>query len=108
METIPATYGFPMPNEGYLPAVKKLCERYDALYIADEVQTGLMRTGVMWGISKYGVEPDIMVIGKGITGGIYPISCCVVSAKHARLAEAGWLRPHVDGRRRRDRLHRRA
>ncbi|MGI9493230.1 MAG: aminotransferase class III-fold pyridoxal phosphate-dependent enzyme, partial [Geminicoccaceae bacterium] len=49
METIPATYGFPMPHEGYLPDVKKLCERYDALYIADEVQTGLMRTGVMWG-----------------------------------------------------------
>ncbi|NMM43633.1 aspartate aminotransferase family protein [Rhodospirillaceae bacterium KN72] len=79
METIPATYGFPMPNEGYLPSVKKLCERYDALYIADEVQTGFMRTGDMWGITRYGVTPDIMVIGKGVTGGIYPISCCVVS-----------------------------
>ncbi len=79
METIPATYGFPMPHEGYLPAVKSLCERYDALYIADEVQTGLMRTGELWGITKYGVTPDIMVIGKGITGGMYPISCCVVN-----------------------------
>ncbi|HHI81880.1 MAG TPA: aspartate aminotransferase family protein, partial [Rhizobiales bacterium] len=59
METIPATYGFPMPEEGYLPSVKQLCERYDALYIADEVQTGLMRTGEMWGITKYGVTPDI-------------------------------------------------
>ncbi|MGI9489593.1 MAG: aspartate aminotransferase family protein [Geminicoccaceae bacterium] len=77
METIPATYGFPMPHEGYLPNVKKLCERYDALYIADEVQTGLMRTGVMWGITKYGVEPDLLVTGKAITGGIYPISCCI-------------------------------
>ncbi len=81
METIPATYGFPMPEEGYLPAVKSLCERYDALYIADEVQTGLMRTGQMWGITRYGVTPDIMVIGKGITGGMYPISCCVVSER---------------------------
>ncbi len=81
METIPATYGFPMPHEGYLPAVKKLCERYDALYIADEVQTGLMRTGQLWGITRYGVTPDIMVIGKGITGGMYPISCCVVSER---------------------------
>ena len=81
METIPATYGFPMPLEGYLPAVKQLCERYDALYIADEVQTGLMRTGSLWGITKYGVTPDIMVIGKGITGGMYPISCCVVSER---------------------------
>jgi len=81
METIPATYGFPMPHEGYLPAVKSLCERYDALYIADEVQTGLMRTGKLWGITKYGVTPDIMVIGKGITGGMYPISCCVVNER---------------------------
>jgi acetylornithine/succinyldiaminopimelate/putrescine aminotransferase len=81
METIPATYGFPMPHEGYLPSVKKLCERYDALYIADEVQTGLMRTGQLWGITRYGVTPDIMVIGKGITGGMYPISCCVVSER---------------------------
>ncbi len=81
METIPATYGFPMPHEGYLPAVKQLCERYDALYIADEVQTGLMRTGKMWGVDTYGITPDIMVIGKGITGGMYPISCCVVSER---------------------------
>ena len=81
METIPATYGFPMPHEGYLPSVKQLCERYDALYIADEVQTGLMRTGRLWGITKYGVVPDIMVIGKGITGGMYPISCCVVNER---------------------------
>ena len=81
METIPATYGFPMPHEEYLPAVKALCEKYDALYIADEVQTGLMRTGELWGISKFGVVPDIMVIGKGITGGMYPISCCVVNER---------------------------
>jgi acetylornithine/succinyldiaminopimelate/putrescine aminotransferase len=87
METIPATYGFPMPKEGYLPGVRKLTERYDALYIADEVQTGLMRCGTMWGITKYDVVPDMIVTGKGITGGIYPISCCIVSAKHA-----GWLK----------------
>ncbi len=86
METIPATYGFPMPKEGYLPGVKRLCERYDALYIADEVQTGFMRTGLMWGVMKYGIEPDIMVVGKAITGGIYPISAAIVSKKYA-----GWL-----------------
>ncbi len=81
METIPATYGFPMPHEEYLPSVKQLCERYDALYIADEVQTGFMRTGELWGITRYGVTPDIMVIGKGVTGGMYPISCCVVNER---------------------------
>ena len=87
METIPATYGFPMPQEGYLPGVKKLCERYDALYIADEVQTGLMRCGEMWGCTRYGVEPDIMVTGKGISGGMYPIACTLISEKCA-----GWLK----------------
>ena len=86
METIPATYGFPMPEEGYLPAVKALCERYDALYIADEVQTGLMRTGEMWGCTKYGVVPDIMVTGKGISGGMYPIACVLISESCG-----GWL-----------------
>jgi acetylornithine/succinyldiaminopimelate/putrescine aminotransferase len=79
LETIPATYGFPLPLPGYLAAVKDLCERYGALYIADEVQTGLLRTGEMWAISKAGVEPDILVTGKAITGGMYPISCTVVS-----------------------------
>jgi len=87
METIPATYGFPMPHEGYLPTVKKLCERYDALYIADEVQTGLMRCGTLWGITRYGVEPDILVTGKGISGGIYPIACVAVSEESGQ-----WLK----------------
>ncbi|GAB4302537.1 MAG: aminotransferase class III-fold pyridoxal phosphate-dependent enzyme [Roseovarius sp.] len=86
METIPATYGFPMPHEGYLPGVKALCEKYDAFYIADEVQTGLMRTGEMWGCMRYGVKPDIMVTGKGISGGMYPIACVLISERCS-----GWL-----------------
>jgi len=91
LETIPATYGFPLPEPGYLQGVKRLCERFGALYIADEVQTGLMRTGEMWGIAKSGVEPDIMVIGKGITGGMYPISCVVLSEEcSAWLKEDGF------------------
>ncbi|WP_028921262.1 aspartate aminotransferase family protein [Pseudonocardia acaciae] len=91
METIPATYGFPLPEPGYLEAVKTLCERYDALYIADEVQTGLMRTGEMWGIAKHGIEPDIMVIGKGISGGLYPISAVLVNERAgAWLSEDGF------------------
>ncbi|MFB6469110.1 aspartate aminotransferase family protein [Cytobacillus sp. Hz8] len=79
VETIPATYGFPLPNEGYLSSVKKLCEQYGALYIADEVQTGLMRTGKMWGIEHFGVKPDILVTSKGFSGGIYPIAATIVS-----------------------------
>ncbi|TRW88812.1 aspartate aminotransferase family protein [Mycolicibacterium sp. 018/SC-01/001] len=84
METIPATYGFPLPPAGYLEAVKGLCEQYDALYIADEVQTGLMRTGEMWGITKHGIEPDIMVTGKGLSGGMYPITATLLSERAAQ------------------------
>src|SRR6185436_4890921 len=81
IETIPATYGFPMPREGYLNACKALCEKHGAMYIADEVQTGLMRTGAMWGWQAYGVQPDIMVTAKGLSGGLYPISACLVNEK---------------------------
>ena len=49
------------------------------MYIADEVQTGLMRTGRMWGWQSYGVQPDIMVTAKGLSGGLYPISACLVN-----------------------------
>jgi putrescine aminotransferase len=90
METIPATYGFPMPQEGYLQACKALCEKHGTMYIADEVQTGLMRTGSMWGWQAYGVQPDIMVTAKGLSGGLYPISAALVNEK-----AGGWL--HVDG-----------
>jgi len=86
METIPATYGFPLPEPGYLETVKQLCERYGTLYIADEVQTGLMRTGELWGITKHGISPDILVTGKGISGGMYPIAAVLVSER-----AAGWL-----------------
>ena len=81
METIPATYGFPLPKEGYLKDVKKLCEKYGSLYIADEVQTGLMRSGKMWCIETYGVNPDIIVTSKGFSGGIYPISAVILNEK---------------------------
>ncbi|MGH6853781.1 MAG: aspartate aminotransferase family protein [Aestuariivirga sp.] len=86
METIPATLGFPMPEPGYLNACKALCEKYGTMYIADEVQTGLMRTGKMWGWQTYGIQPDIIVTAKGLTGGLYPISACLVNEK-----TGGWL-----------------
>jgi len=91
METIPATYGFPMPKPGYLKAIKEACEKVGTLYIADEVQTGLMRTGEMWGIETYGVSPDMLVTGKGLSGGIYPIAAVVVSEKAGQwLSEDGF------------------
>lgn len=84
METIPATYGFPLPPPGYLEAVKALTEKYGSLYIADEVQTGLMRTGELWGITKHGIAPDILVTGKGLSGGMYPITAALLSDRAAQ------------------------
>jgi acetylornithine/succinyldiaminopimelate/putrescine aminotransferase len=74
LETIPATGGVCLPEPEYLRAARAACDRSGALLIVDEVQTGLGRTGRLWAIEHYGVEPDIMVIGKGLSGGIYPIA----------------------------------
>jgi acetylornithine/succinyldiaminopimelate/putrescine aminotransferase len=73
-ETIPATLGMPVPDPDYYSKAKELCIKNGALFIVDEVQTGLGRTGKLWGIEHFGVTPDIMVIGKGLSGGIYPMS----------------------------------
>lgn len=90
-ETVPATYGFPVPPHGYLPAVKALCDEHGALYIADEVQTGLGRTGRLWGVETFGVQPDILVTGKGLSGGMYPIAATVIAPHAAQwLHENGW------------------
>jgi acetylornithine/succinyldiaminopimelate/putrescine aminotransferase len=71
--------------------VKELTERHGTLYIADEVQTGLMRTGEMWGITKHGIEPDIMVTGKGLSGGMYPIAAAMLGDRAAQwLDEDGF------------------
>ncbi len=87
IETIPATYGFPIPRTGYLHEIRELCKKYDVLYIADEVQTGLMRTGKLWGIEHEDVIPDMIVTAKGFGGGIYPIAATIVNDRCG-----AWLR----------------
>ncbi len=74
LETIPATLGMPIPPPGYLRQVRDLCAATNTLLILDEVQTGLGRTGKLWACDHDGVVPDIMVIGKGLSGGIYPMA----------------------------------
>lgn len=73
-ETIPATLGIAIPPEDFYAGVRRLCDHCGAVMIMDEVQTGLGRCGLAWGIDTYGVAPDIIVTGKGLSGGIYPIS----------------------------------
>lgn len=91
LETIPATIGFPVPEPGYLTGVRELCDRFGALYIADEVQTGLGRTGSLWAVQRFGVTPDILVTGKGLSGGLYPIAATLLSPRAgAWLEDDGW------------------
>jgi len=87
VETVPATFGFLMPTEGYLQDVRRVTEKYGVVYIADEVQTGLLRSGQVWCVDTYGVVPDIIVTGKGFGGGLYPIAAAIISERYA-----GWLK----------------
>jgi putrescine aminotransferase len=79
-ETVPATYGMPVADADFFPFVRDLCNRHGTLFIIDEVQTGLGRTGRLWGIEHYHTVPDILVVGKGLSGGIYPMAATCLSA----------------------------
>jgi putrescine aminotransferase len=74
LETIPATLGMPIAPPDYFAGLRALCDRHGALLIVDEVQSGLGRSGKLWAIEHWGVEPDILVAGKGLSGGVYPIA----------------------------------
>ena len=71
-ETIPATLGIAIPPEDFYAGVRRLCDRWSAVMIMDEVQTGLGRCGQVWGIDSYGVAPDIIVAGKGLSAASTP------------------------------------
>ncbi|MCK5538252.1 MAG: aspartate aminotransferase family protein [Bacteroidales bacterium] len=77
METVPATLGIVIPSIEYMFELRKLCTETGTLMIIDEVQTGLGRTGKLWGFEHYNIIPDIVVIGKGLSGGIYPITATI-------------------------------
>ncbi|HSI81098.1 MAG TPA: aminotransferase class III-fold pyridoxal phosphate-dependent enzyme [Solirubrobacterales bacterium] len=81
LEAIPATLGFPPPAPGYLAAVAEAARDSGTLLVVDEVQTGLGRTGTPWYWQQEGIEPDIVITGKGLGGGLYPISAALLSAK---------------------------
>lgn len=81
LEPIPATLGMPIPSPGYLAAVRDLCDAHGVVLAFDEVQTGLGRTGTIWCHQHDDVVPDIIVTGKGLSGGIYPITATLLSAE---------------------------
>lgn len=85
LEAVPATLGMPVPEPGYMAAVAGLCAERGALFVLDEIQTGLGRTGTLWAADQYGVIPDIITTGKGLSGGIYPIAATCYRAEHDRI-----------------------
>jgi acetylornithine/succinyldiaminopimelate/putrescine aminotransferase len=79
LESIPATLGFPLPEPGYMRAVGELAHEAGALLILDEVQTGLGRTGTNWYFEQEGVVPDMVIVGKALGGGLYPVSATLIT-----------------------------
>jgi len=74
VEPIQGEAGVVLPDDGYLKGVRDLCSKYNVLFIADEIQTGLARTGKMLACDHEGVRPDILILGKALSGGTLPIS----------------------------------
>jgi len=79
VEPIQGEAGVVIPDDGYLKAVRDLCNKYNVLFIADEIQTGLARTGKMLACDHENVKPDILILGKALSGGTLPISAVLAS-----------------------------
>lgn len=77
VEPVQGEGGVNVPPAGYLRAVREICDRTGALFIADEVQTGLGRCGLLFGCDRDGVVPDVMTLAKGLSGGIIPVGAYI-------------------------------
>jgi len=79
VEPIQGEAGVVVPDDGYLKGVRDLCTKYNVLFIADEVQTGIGRTGKLICCEHENVKPDILVLGKALGGGVFPVSCVLAN-----------------------------
>lgn len=89
VEPIQGEAGIRIPSDGYLKGVRELCTKYNVLWIADEVQTGLARTGKRLAVDYENVKPDILVLGKALSGGLYPVSACLANDEVMLVMEPG-------------------
>jgi putrescine aminotransferase len=81
LEPIQGEAGGVVPPDDFFPRARELCTRYGALLIADEIQTGMGRTGKLWGVDHWNVVPDIMCLGKSLGGGVMPLSAFTSTAE---------------------------
>ena len=89
VEPIQGEAGVYVPSEGYLSKAKALCEKYNVLFIADEVQTGIARTGKLLAVHHENIQPDILILGKAISGGVYPVSAVLANDEIMNVIKPG-------------------
>ena len=89
VEPIQGEAGVYVPSEGYLSKAKALCEKYNVLFIADEVQTGIARTGKLLAVDYENVKPDILILGKALSGGAYPVSAVLANDNIMKVIQPG-------------------
>jgi len=89
VEPIQGEAGVYVPSEGYLAKAKALCEKHSVLFIADEVQTGIARTGKLLAVHHENVQPDILILGKAISGGVYPVSAVLCNDEIMNVIKPG-------------------
>lgn len=89
VEPIQGEAGVYVPSEGYLAGAKALCEKHGVLFIADEVQTGIARTGQLLAVNHENVKPDILILGKALSGGAYPVSAVLANDPIMNVIQPG-------------------
>ncbi|WP_309641318.1 ornithine--oxo-acid transaminase [Flavobacterium sp.] len=89
VEPIQGEAGVYVPHDGYLAKAKALCEKHNVLFIADEVQTGIARTGKLLAVHHENVQPDILILGKAISGGVYPVSAVLANDSIMNVIKPG-------------------
>ncbi|HEX8561451.1 MAG TPA: ornithine--oxo-acid transaminase [Flavobacterium sp.] len=89
VEPIQGEAGVYVPSEGYLFKAKALCQKYNVLFIDDEVQTGIARTGKLLAVDHENVKPDILILGKALSGGVYPVSAVLANDNIMNVIKPG-------------------
>lgn len=89
VEPIQGEAGVYVPNDGYLAKSAELCKQHNVLFIADEVQTGIARTGKLLAVHHENVQPDILILGKALSGGVYPVSAVLANDEIMMVIKPG-------------------
>lgn len=89
VEPIQGEAGVYVPDEGYLSRAKELCETHNVLFIADEIQTGIARTGKLLAVQHENVRPDVLILGKALSGGAYPVSAVMADNEVMNVIKPG-------------------